>query len=98
VGETAALQGRAFSVRFVGVTGDSRCPVDVVCVTGGDAVVEIGARSRRSLETHYELHTGDLKPVRHGTLTIALLRLDPDRFSSETIPPKEYRATLRVTE
>ncbi len=98
VGETVALQGRATSVRFVEVAGDSRCPIDAVCVTGGDAVVTIGVRPRGSAETRHELHTGDLKPVRLGALTIALLRLEPDPFSSETIPPEEYRATLRVTE
>jgi hypothetical protein len=97
-GQTATLQGRSVRIRFVGVTGDSRCPVDVVCVTGGDATVQISARSGTGPDVLYELHTGDLQPVRHGTLTITLLRLAPDPFSSQTIPPETYRATLRVTE
>ena len=97
-GETATLQGRSVRIRLVGVTGDSRCPIDVVCVTGGDAIVEIVVRSGRTPERRYELHTGDLRPVRHSTLTIALFQLAPDPFSSQTIPPEAYRATLRVTE
>ena len=97
-GETATLEGRAVEIRFIGVTGDSRCPIDVACVTGGDAVVQISARSGTGPDVLYELHTGDLQPVRHGTLTIALVRLEPDPFSSQTIPPEDYRATLRVTE
>ena len=98
VGETAALQGRSVRIRFVGVTGDSRCPIDVFCVTGGDAIVEIAVRSRSGPEIRYDLHTGDLRPVRHRTLTINLIQLAPDPFSTQTIPPEAYRATLRVME
>ena len=98
VGETATLQGRSAQIRFVGVTGDSRCPIDVFCVTGGDAIVEIAVRSRSGPEIRYDLHTGDLRPVQHRTLTITLVQLAPDPFSTQTIPPEVYRATLRVTE
>jgi hypothetical protein len=97
-GERAILAGRSARIRFVGVTGNSRCPIDVVCVQGGDAIVEIAVRSGRNAETSYDLHTGDLQPVRHGTLTITLVQLAPDPFSTQTIPPQDYRATLRVTE
>ena len=98
VGESVTLLGRPLEIRFVGVTGDSRCPIDVVCVTGGDATVQISARSGTGPDVLYELHTGDLEPVSHGGLTITLVRLEPDPFSSQTIPPRAYRATLRVTE
>ncbi len=98
VGETATLQGRSAQIRFVGVTGDSRCPIDVFCVTGGDAIVEIAVRSGSGSEIRYDLHTGDLRPVQHRTLTITLVQLAPDPFSTQTIPPEAYRATLRVTE
>ena len=97
-GQRAILEGRSARIRFVGVTGDSRCPIDVVCVQGGDAIVEIAVRSGRNAETSYDLHTGDLRPVQHGTLTITLVQLAPDPFSTQTIPPQDYRATLRVTE
>ena len=97
-GETAFLQGRSVRIRFVRVTGDSRCPIDAVCVQGGDAIVEIAVRSGRDAETPHDLHTGDLRPVQHGTLTITLVKLAPDPFSTQTIPPENYRATLRVTE
>ncbi len=98
IGESATLQGRTVRISFVGVTGDSRCPIDAVCVTGGDATVGIAVRSGNGPEIHYDLHTGDLRPVQHRTLTITLVQLAPDPFSTETIPPEAYRATLRVTE
>ena len=98
IGESVTLEGGAVRIRFSGVTGDSRCPIDVVCITGGDAIVEIAARSGNGPEIHYDLHTGDLRPVQHRTLTIALVQLAPDPFSTETIPREAYRVALRVTE
>jgi hypothetical protein len=38
-----------------------------------------------------------MQPARYGDLTIALVELAPYPFSSRTIEPDEYRATLRVT-
>ena len=97
-GETAILESRSVQMRFVGVTGDSRCPTDVVCVQGGDAIVRIAVRSSGRSEVLYDLHTGDLRPVQHDTLTISLVQLAPDPFSTQTIPPAAYRATFRVVE
>ena len=94
-GESMRIEGAALTVRFNGVSGDSRCPADVFCIQGGDAVVRITARSDSS--THdYELHTGNMRPVQHDAITIALVQLSPYPFSSRTIQPDEYRATLIV--
>jgi hypothetical protein len=83
-------------VRFNGVANDSRCPADAVCITGGDAHVQIRVASGLGTR-EYILHTGDMKPVTHDDLTIHLVELAPYPFSSRTIAPNEYRATLRVT-
>jgi hypothetical protein len=47
----------------------------------------------------YELHTGDSSraTVMHNQLRIGLVELQPYPFSSRTIAPGEYRATLTVT-
>lgn len=95
-GQSAVIGDAPLSVRFNGVTGDSRCPADVVCVQGGDAVVHVTARSSRGAR-EVELHTGDLRPATHDGYTIALVELQPYPFSTRTIAPDEYRATLRVT-
>jgi hypothetical protein len=87
---------RDISIRFVGVTNDSRCPADALCVTGGDAQVQIVVTSSQQTRD-YELHTGDMKPVQHGDLTIHLVSVEPYPFSSRTIQPGEYRVTLRVS-
>jgi hypothetical protein len=83
-------------VRFNAVDGDSRAR-RMCCASGGDARVRISVLSSDG-QTDYELHTGDMQPVRHGELTIALEELAPYPFSSRTIEPDDYRATLRVTQ
>lgn len=96
-GEAATIAGAGISIRFVGVLGDSRCPADVVCILGGDAIVRINVLSFGGGRYDYDLHTGDLRPVVHRGFTIALVNVVPYPFSSQTIRPKEYRVTLRVT-
>jgi hypothetical protein len=83
-------------VRFNGVSGDSRCPADAICIQGGSADVRITATSDGSTRD-YELKTGDMRPVQHDGFTIALVQVAPYPFSSRTIAPDEYRATLKVT-
>lgn len=96
-GQTSPLEGTSLRIQFVGVTGDSRCPADVVCIQGGDALVQIRV-TEQSAPKDYELHTGDSSQasVKHGDLTIELVELQPYPFSSRTIQPGDYRATLRV--
>lgn len=95
-GEVVSITDTSALLQFHGVDGDSRCPADAICIQGGDAVVRVsvttGGRRR-----DYELHTGSMQPVRHDDLTIALVELSPYPFSSRTIAPGEYRASLRVT-
>jgi hypothetical protein len=96
-GQAIAVAGTGLTIRFNGVSGDSRCPADAVCIQGGSAQVRITAQSPTS-SRDYELLTGDMRPVRHEDATITLVQLMPYPFSSRTIRPDEYRATLKVTE
>src|SRR4051812_68614 len=96
-GESTRIEGTAFQLRFRGVVGDSRCPADALCILGGDAIVRIDIVETGQPATSYELHTGSLQPVRHDNMTITLLELAPYPFSSRTIAPDDYRATLRAT-
>ena len=97
-GGTADIAEAGIRIGFHGVLGDSRCPADAFCIQGGDAIVRIDVLpSGGRASSTYDLHTGNMQPVRHGDLTIALENLSPYPFSSRTIPPQEYRATLHVT-
>lgn len=95
-GTTAAVED-GLSVHFRGVDGDSRCPGDAICITGGDAVVQLQV-VQGSTRSEIELHTGNMKPVTHGDLTVELIQLMPYPFSSlPKIAAGDYRATIRIT-
>ena len=96
-GQSATVDEAPLVISFIGVIGDSRCPADALCILGGDALVRIGVTSDRSRPARYDLHTGSMQPVQHRDVTIALVELSPYPFSSRTIEPRDYRATLRVT-
>jgi hypothetical protein len=97
-GEAARVQDTSVSVQFSMVTGDSRCPADAVCILGGDAIVHIQVLDGGATSP-YELHTGDANraAATHKQLRISLVELQPYPFSSRTIAPGDYRATLTVT-
>ncbi len=96
-GESATIEGLSLTLQFLRVSGDSRCPADAICIQGGDAVVHV--RASGSVTADYELHTGG--PPRFVTtptgFRIELAELQPYPFSSRTIWPGDYRATLVVT-
>ena len=96
-GEAAAIEDTSVRLQFLRVTGDSRCPADAICIQGGDALVHV--RVGNGAMTEYELHTGDQSKaaIVHGGFRIELLELQPYPFSSRTIRPEDYRATLRVS-
>lgn len=94
-GQTTEIAG-GLSLRFIGVSGDSRCPADAICVQGGDAIVRISIVSNGATGER-DLHTGSLQPVTYEGVRVELIQLEPYPFSSRAIRPDEYRATLRVT-
>ena len=95
-GETMQVASTAFKLRFEGVSGDSRCPADAVCIQGGDAIVRVTAVAGVTPRV-YELHTGTMAPVQHDGFTITMVSLVPYPFSSGPIAPYDYRLTVRIT-
>jgi hypothetical protein len=97
-GEVASVQGVGVRLRFEGVSGDSRCPADALCITGGDAIVRVSA-SGDAGSVSLELHTGDSSraSITYGNVKVSLVELQPYPFSSRTIAPGDYRATLLVS-
>jgi hypothetical protein len=96
-GRSASVSGTSLRVEFLRVSGDSRCPTDALCIQGGDAIVHLRVVETSAAE--YELHTGDATraAVTHGSFRIQLVQLQPYPFSSRTIDPSDYQATLAVT-
>jgi hypothetical protein len=96
VGEATAITGTGLIIEFTGVSGDSRCPADAICIQGGDAIVHVRVSGDGSAV--YELHTGDTTKATaaHARYLISLVELQPYPFSSSPIAPGDYRATLAV--
>jgi hypothetical protein len=96
-GETTAIKDTSIRIRFVGVSSDSRCPADALCIQAGDALVRIEVLSAGRGAKGYDLHTSDMRPVVDDGLTIRLVQLEPYPLAGRTIARNEYRATLRVS-
>lgn len=87
-----------------GVSADSRCPSDVVCVWAGDAVAEIQADPPcikdgcRAASAAFSLHTnGEPRSGDYFGYRIRLVALQPYPVSTRPIKPRDYVAWVRVT-
>lgn len=69
--------GDAGTLRYVAVTGDSRCPPDVQCVWAGDATVAFEWLPKGGRPEPFALHTG-VEPRSHAIAgrTLRLVSLE----------------------
>lgn len=88
----------ALSVKFIGVTIDTRCPGDAICIQAGDAYIALEA-SVATTRRAFELQL--LNPLNQATeirgYEIEVEELSPYPFAS--LPPirhEDYRVRLRV--
>jgi hypothetical protein len=98
-GQSAEFGAEPVRLHFRDVLGDSRCPVDVVCVWEGDGEVELEIDVGDGPTVTVILHTtGSAGPVQTdvGGYRIALVALSPNPVSTSSIPPSAYIAHLRV--
>ncbi len=99
VGDRARVHNGDFTIHFVSVPADSRCPVDVVCVWAGDAVVRLDVTSSGWTRQH-DLHTnssvGDVS-IEHDNHVVELIDLTPAARSGQPIAQGDYTARLRVS-
>lgn len=86
-------------VRFNGILDDSRCPVDVQCVTAGFAT------ARLTVQTALNVRDVSLEIPPTGTVeqevdevTVVAVGLRPDAQSGVTINPLTYVIGLKVLE
>ena len=95
VGHTSKVGGTA--VTFQRVVSDSRCPLNVMCVTAGDAVAEFSVVTR-GVEGSYQLQLNDAakRSVTHQGAVIEFQSLDPLPISGQPTNPSSYRAKIEV--
>lgn len=82
---------------FVGVSGDSRCPTDAVCIWQGNAAVEITLGSGEGPSHPYTLNTA-IEPdaVDFNGFRVTLLDVQPAPRTDKPIAPADYRARFRM--
>lgn len=98
-GEAAAIADELLVVTFEGVSSDSRCPSNVVCIRAGEGVVELALRRLPSTTGRLTLKTDPLDETtgRFEGYAVRLDTLQPYPAAPEPIPAADYRVRLTVT-
>lgn len=98
LGEAAEVKDTPLLVGFREVASDTRCPIDVQCVSAGDAVATIGAINGDQPWRWARLHTGaEPRQLRDRGFAVELISLEPHQRAGTTIALGDYVAVLRVT-
>ena len=96
-GEYKRVAEQQLGVGFNRVLADSRCPIDAVCVSMGDAVAEVELTGAGGLTGKLELHTSlEPKSQPWNGVKVTLLELQPAPRASERTRPAAYSVRLQL--
>jgi hypothetical protein len=94
---TSAVLADGLKLTFDRVRADSRCPLDVVCIQAGEAIVVLTLSQSAAAQAERELRTTPaLSEASYLTYVIKLVALAPYPRSTQQIRPEEYIATFTV--
>lgn len=98
VGGRATVAGEGLTLTFEKLLGDSRCPVNVVCVWEGEAKIRVLAHKPPSEAAALELNTNDRFGAKAKYLgyEVELLGLTPLPEAGRERSSSEYCAELKV--
>jgi hypothetical protein len=98
VGHSAVVPG-GLSITFDTVLSDSRCPIDAICVTAGEARVAmtLSTGSRNRVQREWRTNPTNDR-VSFDDFSIELRELHPYPSGGTTIAPGDYVATIAVFE
>jgi hypothetical protein len=100
VGDTRKLEESQFSITFVGVEHDGRCPIGVLCVWEGDARARFDVCAN-GLSQVVTLHTAGREDLPSSIealgRTISLVNLEPYPHVGVKIRADSYAATLSIS-
>ena len=83
---------------FTRVVSDSRCPIDAICISAGDAEISVQLRPPKGQAESRPLHTQpSASRISYASYTIALTELTPYPQASRPTPVTEHVATFLVT-
>jgi hypothetical protein len=96
IGQTIAVPDTSLSLKFAAVSSDSRCPVGVVCIQAGAAVVALDALAGAGTSRFELSTTGSAQVAQVSGYRIELASLLPERSASRPLDPADYRVTVHV--
>ena len=98
IGQSARVSGEDLVITFEEVTGDSRCPREVMCVWAGEAKIRIRMIQQGTPATLVLSQPGLTETAQEtaGDYTLTF-NLEPYPVAGETISPDRYRLTMTVT-
>jgi len=95
LGAIATLPDNA-RLRFDNVRSDSRCPIDAICITAGDATIAVTLLRGTGNEAR-ELHTVPAQSqFSYSKYVVKLTELQPYPRASQPTRPEDYVATFVV--
>ncbi|KKS28670.1 MAG: hypothetical protein UV60_C0035G0004 [Parcubacteria group bacterium GW2011_GWA2_43_11] len=93
VGESALIG--AVRITFVGVEGDSRCPIDVECIQAGALTVSVTLES--DTDTLNTLMMSDQQPLPFDAYEVSIVSVTPEAVSTKVLGAANYRVTFQVS-
>lgn len=88
----------SLKVTFAGVSADSRCPLDAICITAGDATLQFDLSANgRTARYALQVERPDKRQTTHEGFAIEVQTLEPRPSTGRTIQQDEYRATVKVS-
>jgi hypothetical protein len=94
-GATASLPENA-RLRFDTVRADSRCPIDAICVTAGDATIAVTLMRGSGNESHDVQTIPAQSQFSYSKYIVKLTELQPYPRSDRQSRPEDYTATFVV--
>jgi type IV pilus biogenesis protein CpaD/CtpE len=98
-GQSVTVGDEGLVIRFIEVSGDSRCPQGVECFWEGDAAARLTAKLPQGFVDDFTLHTARMFRIYqdYGDYRIRLTAVTPYPVYPDEIPAEDYRVTLEVT-
>lgn len=91
-----AVINKEFGIKFLGVTADSRCPTNSICVWAGDGEAKI-TLIKSGVSEDYSLHTTlEPKEMNFSGYKIILKKLNPYPESVGEIKQEEYEIEIAI--
>ncbi len=99
VGEQVELAGQQVLITFEGVTADSRCAVDVVCVRAGEATSSFLWTAAGGTPQGFELRFGEAEDTddQFWPFVVRVTDVQPLPVSTVPIDASAYRVTVQIT-